>query len=136
MTTIERSDNILNILHDPLGLVYENLFFFLSAGKCDCILAESYDSLYSQKYNYYEEFLIVDETWKDRIEYLEEVIPILVGRDLREDIKHDEIPFHINNHVDFKIYFVIYTSISTEHMVGLGLRIFDSRNGDFSYLTD
>ncbi|MFX0181894.1 MAG: hypothetical protein ACFE95_02330 [Candidatus Hodarchaeota archaeon] len=113
---IDISFKLVSFLQDPLGIVYENLFFFLSLGKFDTVIRDDYDTYH------YEEFVIVCEEWKDRIEYIENVVPVLSKR-FNQIYKFQNNKIVTNRRI-FKIYFVIYTAQSTGHLLGFGLRIF------------
>lgn len=95
--------------------MYENLFFFLSLGKCDTIITNDHET-YS-----FEEFIIVVEEWKDHIDYLENVVLIsnrrFIHKCLSQNIKIAASP------KIFRIFYVIYTNLSTGQLLGLGLRI-------------
>jgi hypothetical protein len=103
-----------SFIQDPESLLYENLFFFLSCGTYDRVL-----NAYFMNY-YYEEFFIVNEQWKDRIQYLEGIIPIQTQRFIRKKLSGKS---GLSN-ADFQIFFVIYTVIG--RMIGLGIRIITS----------
>ncbi|MFX0013230.1 MAG: hypothetical protein ACFE98_01390 [Candidatus Hermodarchaeota archaeon] len=109
---------IFNFIQDPESILYENLFFWLTVGKYDTILEGDLEGYH------YEEFIIVKDEWKERILYLENIVPIQTQRFLRElgSINARKI-FH-NSH--FKIYFVIYTVVG--RLIGLGLRIITRNN--------
>jgi hypothetical protein len=110
-----------SFVQDPESLLYENLFFFLTCGTYDRVLnADDF-------MNYcYEEFFVVNEEWKDRIQYLEEIIPIQTQRFLRQEV--------IRNHstAEFQIFFVIYTVLG--RLIGLGIRIITTNTGKLETL--
>ncbi|MFX0142198.1 MAG: hypothetical protein ACFFDN_51645 [Candidatus Hodarchaeota archaeon] len=95
--------------------MYENVFFFLSLGKYDALITSDY-----QTYRF-EEFVIVIEKWKDHIEYFENLVQILNRRFI-------QVYGSQNNKIAtfpriFRIFFAIYTTQSTNQLLGLGLRI-------------
>lgn len=99
-----------NFIRDPEAILFESMFFWLSLGKYDTVLSADFA-------NYqYEEFIIISEDWKDQIHYVENIIPILVQRFIREK----ETLFTL----DLCITFVIYTTPITARLIGLGIRIF------------
>ena len=113
-----------NFIQDPENLSYENLFFWLSLGKYDTIITtKNNESLV-------EEFTIVDEQWKDHISYLEQIIPILTQRFIRD--QGFQVNIKLNTAVDFHIYFVIYSTPDTGRLIGLAIRIVSS---NISFLT-
>lgn len=106
---------LLNFVQDPESILYENLYFWLTLGKYNTVLCSEYK-------NYqYEEFVIVDELWKDRIEYLENVISIQIQRFLQDQESHISRTAFFS--VDFRIFFVIYTTPTIGQLLGLGIRI-------------
>lgn len=112
-----RDDVIMltNFIQDPESILYENLYFWLTLGKYDTILCSEYK-------NYqYEEFVIVDEPWKDRIEYLENVISIQTQRFLRDQESYSSRTAFFS--VDFRIFFVIYTTPAIGRLLGLVIRV-------------
>ncbi len=113
-----------NFIQDPENLCYENLFFWLLIGK--------YDTIITTKTNecLVEEFVIVDEPWKDHISYLEQIIPILTQRFIRD--RGFQITIKLNSVVDFNIFFVIYSTPDTGRLIGLAIRIVSP---DISFLT-
>ncbi|UCG03415.1 MAG: hypothetical protein JSW11_05365 [Candidatus Heimdallarchaeota archaeon] len=98
-----------NFVQDPESLLYENLFFFLTCGTYDSVLSADFMNYY------YEEFFIICEQWKDRIEYLESIIPIQTQRFIRQEFSRNTSP------VEFQLFFVIYTVEG--RLLGLGVRI-------------
>jgi hypothetical protein len=113
---IDISFKLASFLQDPLGIVYENLFFFLSLGKYDTVILNDYETYH------HEEFVIVREEWKDYIEYVENVIPVLNKRFIQV-YKYQNSKITTFPRI-FRIFFVIYTAQSTGQLLGLGLRIF------------
>lgn len=104
-----------NFVQDPESILFENLFFWLSLGKYDT-------TTYADFRNYhYEEFIIVSDQWKDRIQYLENVIPIQTQRFIRE--QESQVGRKAFFPVDFRIFFVIYTTPAIGRLLGLGIRI-------------
>ena len=104
-----------NFVQDPESILYENLYFWLTLGKYDTVHCSEYK-------NYkYEEFIIVDELWKDRIEYLENVISIQIQRFLRDQESYSSKTTFFS--VDFRIFFIIYSTPATGRLLGLGIRI-------------
>ena len=99
-----------SFIQDPESLLYENLFFFLSCGTYDRVLNADF-----MNYNY-EEFFIVNEDWKDRIKYLEEIIPVQTQRFIRQKVSRNS-----GLAAEFQIFFVIYTVAG--RLLGLGIRI-------------
>lgn len=112
-----RDEDIMltNFVQDPESIQYENLFFWLTCGKYDTIVSNDF------KNYHYEEFMIFGEEWKERIKYLENVIPIQTHRFIRE--LESRIGEKIFFSVDFRIYFVIYTNSTTGQLLGLGIRL-------------
>ncbi|MFX1535903.1 MAG: hypothetical protein ACFFDI_16935 [Promethearchaeota archaeon] len=106
-----------SFIQDPESLLYENLFFFLSCGTYDRVLNADFMNYY------YEEFFIVNEQWKDRIQYLEGIIPVQTQRFIQKELSGKA---GLSN-ADFQIFFVIYTVIG--RMIGLGIRIITSDAG-------
>ncbi|MFX0206331.1 MAG: hypothetical protein ACFFDT_10105 [Candidatus Hodarchaeota archaeon] len=100
-----------SFVQNPESLLYENLFFFLSCGTYDRILKSDF------KNYYYEEFFIVNEEWKNRIQYLEGIIPIQAQRFIREEV----IRNFRHSTAEFQIFFVIYTVLG--RLIGLSIRI-------------
>ncbi|MFX1507024.1 MAG: hypothetical protein ACFFDC_13095 [Promethearchaeota archaeon] len=106
-----------SFVQDPESLLYENLFFFLSCGTYDRILNADFMNYY------YEEFFIVKtEDWKDRIQYLEKIIPIQTQRFIREEVIRNSS----HSTAEFQIFFVIYTVLG--RLIGLGIRIITADN--------
>jgi hypothetical protein len=99
-----------NFVQDPESLLYENLFFFLTCGTYDRVISANFMNYH------YEEFFIVSEQWKERIHYLEEVIPIQTQLFIREELGRKSFIT-----VEFQLFFVIYTVEG--RLLGLGLRI-------------
>lgn len=99
-----------NFVQDPESLLYENLFFFLTCGTYDRVLSADFMNYH------YEEFFIVSEQWKERIQYLEGIIPIQTQRFIRQ-LPSRNIFFT----AEFQIFFVIYTIAG--RLLGLGIRI-------------
>ena len=112
-----RDEDIMqsNFVQDPESIQYENLFFWLSLGKYDTVVSNSF------KNYHYEEFMIVSEEWKERVKYLENLIPIQTHRFIRE--LEGRMGNSVFFSVDFRIYFVIYTTSTTRQLLGLGIRI-------------
>jgi hypothetical protein len=100
-----------SFVQDPESLLYENLFFFLSCGTYDRGL-----NAYFMNYSI-EEFFIVNEDWKDRIKYLEEIIPVQTQCFIRENVCRNSSL----STTDFQIFFVIYTVAG--RLLGLGIKI-------------
>ncbi|MFW9903657.1 MAG: hypothetical protein ACFFFH_04950 [Candidatus Thorarchaeota archaeon] len=100
-----------SFVQDPESLLYENLFFFLSCGTYDKVLNADFMNYH------YEEFFIVNEKWKDRVQYLEGIIPIQTQRFIRQEENRD---FSFST-AEFQIFFIIYTV--TGRLIGLGIRI-------------
>ena len=103
------------ILSDPEWVIFENLFFFLSLGKYDTTLVTTNSE------SLIEEFLILDEPWKDQIEYLKTVIEILTQETIRNT--HSKQNLYLDKSVDFRIFIIIYTTPNTGRMIGIGIRI-------------
>ena len=100
-----------SFVQNPESLLYENLFFFLSCGAHDNVLNAEF-------MNYcYEEFFVVNETWKNRIHYLTEMIPIQTQKFIREEVIRNS---NLST-AEFQIFFVIYTILG--RLIGLGIRI-------------
>ena len=57
----------------------------------------------------------MSEQWKDRIEYLESIIPIQTQRFIRQELSRNSSP------AEFQIFFVIYTRGG--RLLGLGIRL-------------
>ena len=106
---------IHEILSDPEWVIFENLFFFLSLGKYDTTLVTTNSE------SLIEEFLILDEPWKDQIEYLKAVIEILTQETIRNT--HSKQNLYLDKSVDFRILIIIYTTPNTGRMIGIGIRI-------------
>jgi hypothetical protein len=104
-----------NFVQDPKSILYENLYFWLSLGKCDTILCSKF------KNYYYEELVIFDEPWKDKIDYLKKMISIQTQRFLRDQESYTSRNTFFS--VDFRIFFVIYTTPAIGRLLGLGIRI-------------
>ncbi|MHA2226160.1 MAG: hypothetical protein ACXAC8_13195 [Candidatus Hodarchaeales archaeon] len=104
-----------NFIQDPENLSYEKLFFFLTSGKYDTQITTNNNECLI------EEFAIVDEPWKDHISYLEQIIPILTQRFIRD--QRFQVNLKENTAVDFHIYFVIYSTPDTGRLIGLAIRI-------------
>ena len=100
-----------SFVQDPDSLLYENLFFFLSCGTYDRVLNADFMNYF------FEEFFIVNEDWKDRIKYLEEMIPVQTQRFIRQEVRRSSSP----STTEFQIFFVIYTIAG--RLLGLGIRI-------------
>jgi hypothetical protein len=100
-----------NFVQDPESLLYENLFFFLTCGTFDRVLSANFMNYH------YEEFFIVSEPWKDRIQYLEGIIPIQTQRFIRQELGRKKTSFT----AEFEIFFIIYTVAG--RLLGLGIRI-------------
>lgn len=109
-----------NFVQDPESILYENLFFWLTLGKYDTVIASKYKNYYS------EEFIIVGEQWKDRISYLEEVISIQAQRFIRDQEAYVSRDTFFT--IKFRIFFVIYTTPATGRLLGLGIRILTPDN--------
>ncbi|MFX0123696.1 MAG: hypothetical protein ACFFAE_08645 [Candidatus Hodarchaeota archaeon] len=104
-------------VQDPESLLYENLFFFLTCGTFDRVLGANFMN------HYYEEFFIVSKQWKDRIQYLEGIIPIQTQRFIRQEIGSKKTSFT----TEYEIFFVIYTVAG--RLLGLGIRIITPNAG-------
>ncbi len=65
---------------------------------------------------HYEEFFIVSEQWKERIHYLEGIIPIQTQRFIREELGRKSFIT-----AEFQLFFVVYTVEG--RLLGLGIRI-------------
>lgn len=99
-----------NFVQDPESLLYENLFFFLTCGTYDRVITADFMNYH------YEEFFIVSEQWKERIHYLEGIIPIQTQRFIREELGRKSFIT-----AEFQLFFVVYTVEG--RLLGLGIRI-------------
>lgn len=99
---------LANFIQDPEVILFESMFFWLTLGKYDTVISSDFENCR------YEEFIILSEDWKDRIHYLEKIISIQTKRFFKER----------GTFFTLDITFVIYTTLITAQLIGLGIRIF------------
>ncbi len=101
------------MLQDPHILIYDNLFFRLSLGKCDI-------RIFKESEWFTEEYVLVRPVYQNRLVLLKDILSSSSDR-LKRSISKENGNF-IEKSGQF-IQFINYSDITNRELIGLGLRI-------------
>ena len=102
-----------NLLQDPSIVIYDRLFFGLTCGK--------FDLHFSTESGLLEEFIIIREKFCSNLALLENFLPNQIGKAYYKASYESQKQFLQQN--GLIIDFIIYSSLKSNEIIGLSLRI-------------